>query len=178
VTTVTARGPTLIERVAGGDETALGEMFDCYRGVAYGLALRILRDRSLAEDAVQEAFVTAWRTARSYSRERGSERGWLLMLVHRRAVDLVRQNGHARAGVPDAREEAHEPNPLLGLERERVRHALAVLSRAEREVLELAYFDGLTQSEVARALDIALGTVKSRTHAALARLRHLLAEER
>ena len=174
----------LLTACADGDEQALGSLYDRYGKVAYGLALRVLRDSALAEDAVQEAFLAVWRQAATFDRSRGRASSWILTLVHRRAVDLVRRQARFNA-LPDqlevmgppalVAESADDDVELREAQRE-VRAALATLSRAEREVLELAYWGGLTQSEIATALDIPPGTVKSRTFSALARLRETLRE--
>ncbi|MFN2628717.1 MAG: sigma-70 family RNA polymerase sigma factor [Gaiellaceae bacterium] len=167
--------------VARSDEVALGELYDRYGRTAWGLARRIVRDESLAEDAVQEAFLTAWRTASRFVPERASARTWLLTLVHRRAVDIVRREERRRAepleaSLEPAGEHGADHSALLGLERERVQHALAMLPDQQRETLELAYYGGYTQSELAERLGQPLGTIKSRMFTGLARLRELLAE--
>ena len=131
----------LVALVARSDEVALGELYDRFGRVAYGLARRILRDDALAEDAVQEGFLAAWRSAPRFVPERSKASTWLLTLVHRRAVDLVRREERRRA-----------------------------------EALELAYYGGFTQSELAERLGQPVGTIKSRMFAGLARLRELLAE--
>src|SRR6266511_3438251 len=150
----------VVALVARSDETALGELYDRFARVAYGLAFRILRDRALAEDAVQEGFMTAWRTADRFMPERAKASTWLLTLVHRRAVDLVRRENRRRAEPLD----------------ERVEAALRRLPDQQREALELAYYGGFTQSELAERLGQPVGTIKSRMFAGLARLRELLAE--
>jgi RNA polymerase sigma-70 factor (ECF subfamily) len=161
----------LLALVAASDDRALAELYDRYGKVAYALALRILRDRALAEDAVQEAFVAIWRMAAQFRAERGGARAWILTLVRRRAVDRVR---HEQRHADLAAEAVAAGEPLAeagtSLEQLHVREALMRLSRPERKVLELAYYEGLTQEEVAAALDIPVGTVKSRTARALARL--------
>ena len=168
----------LIEAVAGGDEQALAELYDRLGGVAYRVALRVLRDPALAEDAVQDAFLSAWRTAAGFDPRRGSASTWLLTFVHRRAVDLVRREDRRRgdplddAPVPSG--EATEERAEVRDERRRVQAALAQLSVDQREALELAYYGGLTQSELAERLGVPLGTVKSRMFAGLGRLRELL----
>ena len=168
----------LIEAVAGGDEQALAELYDRLGGVAYRVALRVLRDPALAEDAVQDAFLSAWRTAAGFDPRRGSASTWLLTFVHRRAVDLVRREDRRRgdplddAPVPSG--EATEERAEVRDERRRVQAALAQLSADQREALELAYYGGLTQSELAERLGVPLGTVKSRMFAGLGRLRELL----
>lgn len=170
----------LLAGVANGDATALAELFDRHGRVAYGLALRVVRDADLAEDVVQEAFLSVWRSAHAFDPRRSSGRSWLLVLVHRRAVDVVRfrarraaerlPEGDGAAATPAA--EAAE----LAWERSRVTSALAQLPERERRVLELAYYGGLTQAQIAARLGVALGTVKSRTFSALVRLRRLLEE--
>jgi RNA polymerase sigma factor (sigma-70 family) len=174
----------LLLACAEGDEQALGSLYDRFGRVAYGLALRVVRDAALAEDAVQEGFLTVWRQARRYDRSRGRAAAWILMLVHRRAVDIVRSEARFQA-PPDrlaalAAEmvvaESAEDDILLRGARPELRAALATLSKLEREVLGLAYWCGLTQSEIATVLDIPLGTVKSRTFSALARLREALSQ--
>jgi RNA polymerase sigma-70 factor (ECF subfamily) len=166
--------------VARGDEAALAELYDRFGRIAYGLALRIVRDAALAEDAVQEAFLAAWRTAVSFDPGRGKASTWLLTLVHRRAVDVVRREERRRADALDA-------EPLAGgdstdeaaevrEQRRRVQAALAQLAPDQRQALELAYYGGLSQSELAERLGVPLGTVKSRMFVALSRLRDLLTE--
>jgi RNA polymerase sigma factor (sigma-70 family) len=171
----------LVALAARSDQTALAELYDRYGRVAWGLALRILRDEALAEDAVQEAFLTLWRTAARFVPERSSARTWILTLVHRRAVDLVRREEHRRAeplelAVEPAAEGAADEDAWLRLERGRVQDALQRLPDREREALELAYYGGFTQSELAQRLGEPLGTIKSRMFTGLARLRDLLAE--
>jgi len=149
--------------------------------LAYGVALRVLRDEKLAEDAVQEGFLTAWRTADRFMPERATASTWLLTLVHRRAVDLVRREERRRAeSLPDevehASTESAEEDAWLRFERERVQSALKRLPDQQREALELAYYGGFTQSELAERLGQPVGTIKSRMFAGLTRLRELLGE--
>ncbi|HEY1368326.1 MAG TPA: sigma-70 family RNA polymerase sigma factor [Gaiellaceae bacterium] len=166
--------------MARSDQTALAELYDRFGRVAWGLSVRILRDEGLAEDAVQEAFLAAWRTAPRFVPERASARTWLLTLVHRRAVDLVRRQERRRAEpldqAPEPGGEHADDAAFLRLERERVQQALARLPDREREALELAYYGGFTQAELAERLGQPLGTIKSRMFTGLARLRELLAE--
>jgi RNA polymerase sigma-70 factor (ECF subfamily) len=170
----------LVLLAARSQETALAELYDRYGRPAYGLALRVLRDEALAEDAVQEAFLGVWRTASRFVPERGTASTWILTLVHRRAVDLVRREQRRRT---DPLESAAEPGAgsvddeaWLRLQRERVQHALRQLPDQQREALELAYYGGFTQPELAERLGLPLGTIKSRVFAGLARLRELLGE--
>jgi RNA polymerase sigma factor (sigma-70 family) len=174
----------LLAACAEGDEQALSSLYDRFGKIAYALALRVLRDAALAEDAVQEAFLAVWRQAAAFDRSRGTASTWILTLVHRRAVDLVRSQVRFN-GFPDQLEvmapqhalaESIDDDVVLRETRGEVQAALATLSRAEREVLGLAYWCGLTQSEIAAVLDIPCGTVKSRTFSALARLREALSE--
>jgi len=171
----------LVALVARSDETALAELYDRIGGIAYGLAYRVLRDESLAEDAVQEAFLGLWRTAASFIPERAKASTWLLTLVHRRAVDLVRREQRRRAepleDAPEPVTESAEDDAWLRLDRERVQGALAQLPDQQREAIELAYYGGFTQSELAERLGQPLGTIKSRMFAGLARLRELLDDE-
>jgi RNA polymerase sigma factor (sigma-70 family) len=169
----------LVALVARGHESALAELYDRLGRVAYGLAYRVLRDEALAEDAVQEGFLALWRTAHRFLPERAKASTWVLTLVHRRAVDLVRREERRRADPLDARPETAstdtaEDSALLHLERERVQTALGKLPDAQREAIELAYYGGFTQSELAERLGQPIGTIKSRMFAGLARLRDLL----
>jgi RNA polymerase sigma-70 factor (ECF subfamily) len=172
----------LVALVARSDDEAFAELYDRYDRLAYGLARRILRDAALAEDAVQDAFLTVWRSASRFSSERGPVRVWIMTLVHRRTVDLVRHNERRRT-------EPLPPGDQLGdeqgdggadetvwssFERDRVRGALQQLPDQQREAIELAYFGGFTQSELAERLGQPLGTIKSRMFSGLARLRELL----
>ena len=170
----------LVALVARGDEDALGELYDRTGRIAYGLALRVLRDERHAEDAVQEAFLGVWRGAAGFRPERGRASTWILTLVHRRAVDAVRREQRrqaeplaeeaSRAEAPERTDEA----AWLRFERERVQAALTKLPDAQREALELSYYGGFSQSELAERLGVPLGTIKSRMFAGLTRLRELL----
>jgi RNA polymerase sigma-70 factor, ECF subfamily len=167
--------PALIAR---GDDAALAELYDRFGGIAYRLAYRVLRDQVLAQDAVQEAFLTAWRTAVTFDARRGKASSWLLTLVHRRAVDLVRREDRRRGDplddIPAADVEAVDETAEVREQRRAVQAALAQLPAEQREALELAYYGGLSQSELAERLGVPLGTVKSRMFVALGRLRDLL----
>jgi RNA polymerase sigma factor (sigma-70 family) len=170
----------LVALVGHGQEMALAELYDRYGRLAYGLALRILRDTALAEDAVQEAFLTVWRSAGRFLPERAKASTWILTLVHRRAVDLVRKEQRRRtepleaAAVPAV--DAADDVVWLRFERERVQTALRALPDPQREALELAYYGGFSQSELADRLGQPIGTIKSRMFAGLSRLRQLLTE--
>jgi RNA polymerase sigma-70 factor (ECF subfamily) len=173
----------LLALAAREDEAALAQLYDRYSRVAYGLALRIVRDQALAEDAVQEAFLTVWRTAGSFRPERAKPSTWILTLVHRRAVDVVRREERRRAQPlaegqeePDERARAADEEIALTDRRRLVQEALRQLPDEQREALELAYYGGLTQSELAERLSVPLGTIKSRMFTGLKRLRDLLAE--
>jgi RNA polymerase sigma factor (sigma-70 family) len=170
----------LVALVSRGEETALAELYDRFGRPAYGVALRVVRDEALAEDAVQEAFLNLWRTADRFTPERAKAGTWMMTLVHRRAVDLVRREEYRRAEpletAPEPLEGSTEDVAWLRLERERVREALQRLPDQQRETLELAYYGGFTQSELADRLGQPLGTIKSRMFAGLSRLRDLLAD--
>jgi RNA polymerase sigma-70 factor, ECF subfamily len=170
----------LVLLAARSEQSALAELYDRYGRTAFGLALRVLRDEKLAEDAVQEAFISVWRTAARFVPERGKASTWILTLVHRRAVDAVRREQRRRA---DSLDRASEPvgsgadeDAWLRLQRERVQEALRQLPDVQREALELAYYGGFSQSELAERLGQPLGTIKSRMFAGLARMRELLGD--
>jgi RNA polymerase sigma factor (sigma-70 family) len=171
----------LLSLVANSDDQALAELYDRYGRVAYGLALRILRDEALAQDAVQDAFLAVWRSADRFLAERAKPSTWILTLVHRRAVDLVRREDRRRGEPLESAPEPTTSGSLeeeaeLGFQRKVVREALLRLPPEQREALELGYYGGLTQSELAERLGQPLGTIKSRMFTGLARLRDLLAQ--
>jgi RNA polymerase sigma-70 factor (ECF subfamily) len=174
----------LVGLVARGDQEALAELYDRHGALAYGVARRILRDPQLAEDAVQEGFVNVWRGAGGFRPDRSRAASWILMLVHRRAVDIVRREERRSAESLDA---AGEPGPAMEtaggdtadavigrLEHEWARATLAKLPDPQREVLELAFYGGYTQTELAERLGVPLGTIKSRMFNGMARLRELM----
>jgi RNA polymerase sigma-70 factor (ECF subfamily) len=153
----------VLDLLARSDESALAELYDRYGGPAYRLSLRIVRDATLAQDAVQDAFLTAWRTAAGFDARRGSVSTWLLTLVHRRAVDVVRREDRRR-GLPlddapvasgDATDETAETREL----RRNVQAALAPLTELEREGLGLAYYGGRALAVRAAGRGGPLGTV-------------------
>jgi RNA polymerase sigma-70 factor (ECF subfamily) len=169
----------LIQRAATGDRRAFEDLYRRYARPVFGLALRRLGDRGRAEDAVQETFASIWRSASSYRPERGPGAPWLYAVARNAIVDRTRARSETPAEVPD--EAAPEPGPPERAEQSwvswRVHRALEELPEREREVIALAYWSGLSQSEVAEFLGVPLGTVKTRTRAALARLADLLEEE-
>ena len=174
----------VLERVAAGQLDALETLYDRYRTMAYSIALRITADASLAEDVVQDAFLGAWRNAARYAESRASVKTWLLAIVHHRAVDAVRRR-RPTVDLPE-REDAPPPQLTLPdlwsevagrLDAEAVQGALKALSDVQREAIELAYFGGLTQQEIAVRTNAPLGTVKSRMRLGLLAMRRALIGE-
>jgi len=160
----------LMADLAAGHPEALGSLYDLLGARAYVLALRIVSDPALAEDVVQQAFLVAWRAARSFRPERGAAAAWILTIVHRRADEMRRDQ---RAGTPpDSRsiDATVSRGQSDGPEITRVDAALALLNPREREAIELASYAGLTQGEIARALGVSTKTVKHRLHAGMCRL--------
>jgi len=177
-----ARGATdgdLIRRVARRDANAFEALYHRYARPVFGLALRRLGDRMRAEDAVQETFAAVWRSARTYKPERGAGAPWLYAVARNAIVDRSRNRIEPPAEIPD--NPAPEPGPDERAEASyiswRVHRALEDLPQNERDVIELAYYGGLSKSEVADFLSIPLGTVKTRTRAGLGRLADLLERE-
>ena len=169
----------VVALTARSDEVALAELYDRFGRTAFGLALRVLRDEALAEDAVQEAFLGVWRGASRFIPERAKASTWIMTLVHRRAVDLVRREERRRTEPLEDTDAAGadvsaEDVAWLRFERERVQEALRQLPDQQREAIELAYYGGFTQSELADRLGQPLGTIKSRMFAGLSRLHELL----
>jgi len=171
----------VLEAIAAGDRGAIEVLYERYKTMAYGLALRITGDASLADDVVQEAFVGAWRNAGRYATERGSVKTWLLAIVHHRAIDAIRRR-RPTTELPE-HEEAPPPSLTLPdvwsevagrLDRDDIMAALAGLSVVQREALELGYFSGLTQQEIAVRTNTPLGTVKSRMRLGLLQMRRAM----
>jgi RNA polymerase sigma-70 factor, ECF subfamily len=169
----------LIVRVAAGDHVAFDELHGRYSRAVLGLALRRLGDRGRAEDATQEAFVAIWRSARTYNPERGKGAPWLYAVARNAITDGLRRTPEPVAEPQDG--PGREPDPADEAEASWtawvVHRALEALPEHERPVIELAYWSGLSQSEIARHLSIPLGTVKTRTRSALARLADALEGE-
>jgi RNA polymerase sigma-70 factor (ECF subfamily) len=170
----------LLARVAERDQAAFEILYGRYVRPVFGLALRRLGDRGNAEDAVQEAFAAVWRSASTYRPERGAAGGWLYTVARNAIVDRLRRSGPAAgAELPDLA--SAEPGPAQQAEESdtswRVHRALEELQPREREVIELAYWSGLSQSEVAEYLGLPLGTVKTRTRSGLAKLASVLEGE-
>jgi RNA polymerase sigma-70 factor (ECF subfamily) len=172
----------LMWRLRSQDEVALGALYDRHAAVAFGLALRMLRDPAAAEEVVQDAFVSLWRRAAAYAPDRASVRTWLLTMVRSRSIDRLR---HVTAKESDsALDDEHELVAVSdtwrlaseAMRADAVRDALRDLPPEQRQILEWAYFGGLSQTEIAERTGIAVGTVKSRTRLALERLRRLLAD--
>jgi RNA polymerase sigma-70 factor (ECF subfamily) len=169
----------LIVRIGGGDRQAFEELYRRFARPVLSLAMRLLGDHGRAEDAAQETFAAVWRSARSFRPERGSGSAWLYAVARHAIIDRARQRVDALADEP-IEEAASEPGPAELAEHSwlsfQVQTALDRLPERERQVLELAYWSGLSQSEVASYLDVPLGTVKTRTRAGLARLATMLDE--
>jgi RNA polymerase sigma-70 factor, ECF subfamily len=170
----------LLERVAGGDPDAFTELYRRFARPVLALALRQLGDNGRAEEAAQETFTAVWRSARSYRPERGSASAWLYAVARHAIIDRARQRRDPMVEVPEG--VSSEAGPDERAESSwlawRVHAALEELPERERVVLELAYWSGLSQAEIASYLDVPLGTVKTRTRTGLARLADLLEEVR
>jgi len=173
----------VVARIVDGDLDALEALYDRYRTMAYSIALRVTGDATLAEDVLQEAFLGAWRHADRYAEGRGSVKTWLLAIVHHRAVDAVRRRRPTSA-LPETEDRAPAALTLpdvwgevvAGLDAETVRGALGALPEAQREAIELAYYGGLTQQEIAARTGAPLGTVKGRMRLGLLAMRRYLLE--
>lgn len=173
----------LLGAVASGDESALAQLYDRYSAILFGLLLRILRDRGEAQDVLQEVFLRTWQRARDFDASRGRVLPWLSMLARSRALDRLRSLGsRSRAAAEAAREPGESvgdgaDQAIASENGRRVRRALAEIPEAQREALRLAYFEGLTQAEIAVRLARPLGTVKTQMRLGLTKLRDLLREE-
>ena len=181
------RDADLVLRIAQGDDRALGLLYDRFGGVLYAVAFRVVGQQADAEEVVMEAFAQAWREATRFDQARGSVAAWLTMMTRSRALDLVRsQSRRERITDTAAREEpaagpamsAGFPSPgttVLDEERKRaVSSALAALSPPQRQAIELAYYEGLSQSEIAGRLKEPLGTIKTRMRLGMQKLREAL----
>ena len=177
----------LVARAARGDERSIGELYDRYGSVLYAVAYRIVGQRADAEEVVLEAFAQAWRDAARFESSRGSVPGWLTTIARSRALDLVRARGRrdritasAAADRPEAPPAMgdYRPDPARALDleerRRQVAQALETLSPPQRQAIELAYFEGLSQSEIAERLQEPLGTVKTRVRLGMQKLRECL----
>jgi RNA polymerase sigma-70 factor, ECF subfamily len=174
----------LLSAVAAGELGALEALYDRYRTMAYSIAYRITADATAAEDVVQDAFLGVWRNAARYAEGRGSVKTWLLSIVHHRAVDAVRRRRPTvelpeRDDVPPAGLTLPDVWAEVAgrIDADAVRRALLTLPVSQREALELAYYGGLTQLEIADRTRAPLGTVKSRMRLGLLSLRRVLADE-
>jgi RNA polymerase sigma-70 factor (ECF subfamily) len=168
----------LIRRVAKGDDLALSELYNRYSRPVYATGIRLLGDAHLAEELVQDAFTNVWRRALLFDSSRASFATWLYRITRNRAVDLNRRR-QARplsAGEEPLRNVSGGPEPEGGVDGWDVARALSRIPEEHREVLTLAYFEGLSQREISRRTGIPLGTIKSRTTAALKRLHRSLVD--
>jgi RNA polymerase sigma-70 factor, ECF subfamily len=183
-TTITPTDEDLLLAAAQGDPEAIGRLYDRHQGTMYGLAIRITDDAGLAQDVVQEAMLGVWRNASRFDPGRAKARTWMLALVHHRAIDALRRR---RASVTLPEPDVPPPAALVvpdiwddvvgRLDAMALRDALARVPAAQREVIELAYFAGRTQQEIASQVGIPLGTVKSRVRLGLLALRAELGGE-
>ena len=177
-----------MQRIAGGDSGALSSLYDESSGLTFALALRILRNRADAEEVVLDSFMQVWRRATQYSADRGSAQTWLLTIVRNRAIDRLRSRASTErpaedlgtlpsSAVPTAPGATPEESSFLAEQRRQVAGALAKLPPPTRTALELAYFDGLSHSEIAERLGEPLGTVKTRIRRGLQVLRSVMPGE-
>ncbi|HEX7332928.1 MAG TPA: sigma-70 family RNA polymerase sigma factor [Pyrinomonadaceae bacterium] len=171
----------LLTAIAAGDEVALAELYDRYRAILFGLLMRILNNREEAEDVLQEVFLQVWRKAADFDETRGRPFTWLVTLARSRGIDRLRSLASrervAEAGAREPSEEISDAaaDAFKSEQRGLVSDALAQLPDEQKRPIMLAYFDGLTQSEIATSLGAPLGTVKTRMRTGMIRLRELLA---
>jgi RNA polymerase sigma-70 factor, ECF subfamily len=177
----------LIQRTSLGDKEALEELYTRYSTGVYSLARFMLRHEALAEEATQDIFLNIWLKASNYNPERGEPRAWIMSVAHHKIVDIIRSR-RRNIAVTDPKEYetldllpsgqmATDEEAELNLERERIRKALSALPPAQREVIVLAYYGGYSQSEIAQKLNQPLGTVKTRVHLAMQKLRAQLEQD-
>jgi len=172
----------LLHAIALRDEQALASLYDRYRLILFGLLIRILNSREEAEDVLQEVFLQVWRRAADFDERRGRAFTWLITLARSRAIDRLRQLGSrerlALSAIDFVGDEASSPvrDALRSEQRQIVAGALAELSEEQRRALTLAYFEGLTQTEIAARLSSPLGTVKTRMRSGMIKLRELLSQ--
>jgi RNA polymerase sigma-70 factor (ECF subfamily) len=171
----------LIQKVANQDRDAFSQLYDRFFSLVFTLAMRMLKVRSDAEDLLQEVFVQVWRQAQSYSAQRGSPEAWIVNIARSRAIDKIRSIRRMEKSFvltdDPARAESSENVESSAAESEArmaMNSALANLPETQRKVLELAYFDGLTQTEIANRLAEPLGTIKTRMRSGIQRLRDML----
>jgi RNA polymerase sigma-70 factor (ECF subfamily) len=171
----------IMAALASAELRALDVLYDRYARPAYSLAYRIVGERGAAEDVVQDAFLSAWRQAKSFKRERGSPRTWFMSIVHHRAIDRLRASASSGNTIPlDDMPDAPTEAPGVwqqvwaSLRGDVVRHALDLLPPEQKKSIELAYFSGYTQSEIAELMGVPLGTVKGRMRMGLQKLRSAL----
>ena len=171
----------LLSRVASGDRTAFAALYDHLAAAAYGLAQRVVCNPALAEEITQEAFLQVWSTGHTYDRSRGSAQAWVMTVVHRRAVDVVRHEQSARERLLRAGASSVDPpfdtvwaSALQHSESDQVLVALSALTALQRQAIELAYFQGMTCREVAIFLQIPIGTAKGRLLEGVRKLRRAL----
>lgn len=172
----------LIAALAHRDLTALASLYDRYSRIAYALAYRILGESEAAEDVVHDGFISAWRGAAGYRSERGNVRGWLLSIVHHRAVDVLRRKTTFRPAPLEVAEQRPADDDTAeeaarNVDHATVRAALEALPQAQRRTIELAYFGGYTHVELAEIMGVPLGTVKGRMRIGLQKLRRALERE-
>jgi RNA polymerase sigma-70 factor, ECF subfamily len=163
-----------MRRIQAGDEAAFGQLFDRYTNLVYSVALRVLRDAAAAEDVLQEVFYTVWGRAEQFDAARGSLAGWLLVAARNRAISRLRgrpavslEAERLPVQLPGAFEAAMAQRQMIA----RVQKAMEALPNSQREILECAYFEGMSHNEIARHTGLPLGTVKTRLRAALEILR-------
>jgi RNA polymerase sigma-70 factor, ECF subfamily len=166
----------LVERLAAGEREALAAFFDRYAGRVHALAMRILSDADEAEDVVQEVFVQVWRDAARFDAQRGTPQAWVCTIARSRALDRLRRRTARREDPPESAPGASTASSTA--DEIAVRQALGELPEEQREALELAYYEGLTQSEIALRLAAPLGTIKTRMRSGLLRLRSRLGPAR
>lgn len=173
----------LLHAVARGDEAALARLYDNYRVILFGLLVRILNSREEAEDILQDVFIQVWRRAKDFDEKRGRPFTWLVTLARSRAIDRLRQLGARQRLAEGASQEQTEivsdalSDTIQVAQRETVQQALAELPEEQRNALVLAYFEGLTQSEIATKLNAPLGTIKTRMRSGMIKLRGLLGSQ-
>jgi RNA polymerase sigma-70 factor (ECF subfamily) len=173
----------LLRRIAGGDEEALAALYDNYKSILFSLILRILHSQSEAEDILQDVFIQVWQKAANFDEERGRPFTWLVTLARSRAIDRLRQLGSRERTATEASRAAPEEwtdaveDAIKSEEGAVVRKALAELPEEQRRALLMAYYEGLTQTEIADKLNAPLGTVKTRMRSGMIKLRELLGDQ-